>query len=215
LSDEVDQSLPDLLIIVRLSGQTERRTKKAKSAGKKLSRLVLTGFMGAGKSTVGALLAQMLGWRFLDLDCLIEADCLKTVADIFRDHGEAYFRSKEREAIQNLQREIKVVIALGGGAVEDPSSLALLVSSGETCLVFLDAPLPELLSRISGGSKTRPLLTTPEELKERHQRRLPLYRAAHLSLLTTGLSPRQVADGVLEGVDRDWLIEGRVTETHE
>ena len=109
--------------------------------------------MGAGKSTVGALLAQTLGWRFLDLDCLIEADCLKTVAEIFRDHGEAYFRSKERAGHSEADRESKVVIALGGGAVEDPSSLASLVGSAETCLVFLDAPLPELLSRIAGDRR--------------------------------------------------------------
>jgi shikimate kinase len=192
-----------------LGKQTEKPADRRPRAEQKLSRVALTGFMGAGKSTVGAILAAALGWQFLDLDCVIEAECRKTVAQIFHDHGEAYFREKERQTIQDLGKERKIVLALGGGAIEDPSSLAHLVHSPETCLVFLDAPLPELLVRIGGGAGTRPLLTAFEDLEARHQRRLPLYRSADLTVLTSGLSPREVADLILERLNQDWQVEGR------
>ena len=67
--------------------------------------MILTGFMGAGKSTVGAILARDLGWRFLDLDQVIEANSQRTVAEIFRDYGEAEFRRRERQAVQQLSSE--------------------------------------------------------------------------------------------------------------
>ena len=88
-----------------------------KQAQQPLSRLILTGFMGAGKSTVGAILAKDLGWRFIDLDSMIEASCQHTVAEIFRDYGEANFRERERQAVQQLSSEERIVLALGGGAV--------------------------------------------------------------------------------------------------
>ncbi len=162
--------------------------------------------MGAGKSTVGACLAEIIGWRFIDLDKVIEAGCAQTVAQIFRERGEAFFRAKERQAIEELSGEERIVLALGGGAVEDKLILAGVLNWPETCMVFLDAPLPELLARIWGESHTRPLLTSPEDLHLRHQRRLPLYRAAHLTVVTTGLTPPVVAANVMESVSRRWSI---------
>ena len=114
---------------------------------RRLSRLILTGFMGAGKSTVGALLARQLGWRFIDLDEMIEASSQRTVAEIFRDLGEAEFRERERRAVHQLSEQEKLVLALGGGAVENESSRSLLIHSPGNCLVFLEAELPELLAR--------------------------------------------------------------------
>jgi shikimate kinase len=180
----------------------------------RLSRLVLTGFMGAGKSTVGVLLAESVGWRFFDLDTCIEAACSCSVAEIFRKHGESYFRRKEREILEQFQQEDQAVLALGGGTIEDPMVLDRLLLWEGTCLVFLDAPLPELLARIDPRSQTRPLLTAPEELSARHQRRLPLYRAAHLTVTTTGLAPRAVADQVLENVRKGWRVEQRGASSH-
>jgi shikimate kinase len=168
----------------------------------------LTGFMGAGKSTVGACLAEILGWRFLDLDSVIESSCAQTVPEIFRQHGESYFRARERQELQRLSGEKRVVLALGGGSIEDQLVLASLLKWEEACMVFLDAPLPELLARIGGEAETRPLVTTPEALYMRHQRRLPLYRSAHLTVVTTGLAPREVALRVIERVSLQWLLEG-------
>jgi shikimate kinase len=174
-----------------------------------VSRLILTGFMGAGKSTVGGILALNLGWRFIDLDQVIEADSQRTVAEIFRDYGEADFRRRERRAVQQLNREEKIVLALGGGTVEDESTLSLLRDSPGNCLVFLHAELPELLARCSVEGKTRPLLASPETLEARHNRRLPQYRAAHVTVTTTGLAPKEVADRVLAQVSSERLIEVR------
>jgi shikimate kinase len=178
-------------------------------AQQRLCRLILTGFMGAGKSTVGAILARDLGWKFLDLDDVIEASGRLTVAEIFRDHGEADFRERERLAVQQLNNEDKLVLALGGGAVENESTRTLIVNSPGNCLVFLEAPLPELLARCSVEGKVRPLLAAPESLEARHNRRLPYYRSAHVTVLTTGLAPQRVADRVLEQVSAQWLIEDR------
>ena len=179
------------------------------TAAQRVSRLILTGFMGAGKSTVGAILAQELGWRFVDLDRVIEASSQRTVADIFRDLGEAEFRERERQAVHQLSGEEHMVLALGGGTVEDESTRTRLIESPGNCLVFLDAELSELLARCSPEGKTRPLLTAAESPEARHRRRLPLYRAAHLTVDTTGLGPREVADRVLERVSLQWLIEAR------
>ena len=178
-----------------------------KQAQQPLSRLILTGFMGAGKSTVGAILAKDLGWRFIDLDSMIEASCQHTVAEIFRDYGEANFRERERQAVQQLSSEERIVLALGGGTVEDEFTRSLLINSPGNCLVFLEAELTDLLARCALEGKIRPLLAAPESFEARHDRRLPHYRAAHLTLMTTGLAPRAVADRVLEQVNMQWLIE--------
>lgn len=175
----------------------------------RVSRLILTGFMGAGKSTVGAILARDLGWRFIDLDQVIEATSQCTVAEIFRDHGEAEFRRREREAVRQLSREEEVVLALGGGTVEDESARSLLIHSPGNCLVFLHAELDELLARCTVEGKTRPLLAAPEALEARHARRLPHYRAAHVTVTTTGLTAREVANHVLARVSQEWVIEVR------
>jgi len=83
-----------------------------------IRRIVITGFMGAGKSTIGGLLAQRLGWRFLDSDAAIEANAGMTVAQIFDRHGEANFRLREAQAIRDHTRSECIVLALGGGALE-------------------------------------------------------------------------------------------------
>jgi shikimate kinase len=184
-------------------------SERAEQEMQRVSRLILTGFMGAGKSTVGAILARDLGWRFLDLDRVIETNSQRTVAEIFRDSGEAEFRRLERLAVQQLSTEEEIVLALGGGTVEDESTRSLLIHSPGNCLVFLHAELPDLLARCTVEGKVRPLLAAPEALEARHTLRLPHYRAAHVTVTTTGLAPREVADRVLADVSLQWLIEGR------
>src|ERR1700720_1127267 len=184
-------------------------SKQPQQEMEQLSRLILTGFMGAGKSTVGAILARDLGWRFVDLDRVIEASSKSTVAEIFRDYGEADFRRRERQAVEQLISEEEIVLALGGGTIEDESTRSLLIHSPGNCLVFLHAELPDLLARCMVEGKVRPLLAAPEALAARHSLRLPHYRAAHVTVTTTGMAPREVADRVLADVSVEWLIEGR------
>ncbi len=131
------------------------------------------------------------------------------MAEIFRDYGEADFRRRERQAVEQLSSEEEIVLALGGGTVEDESTRSLLIHSPGNCLVFLHAELPELLARCTVEGKVRPLLAAPDALEARHTRRLPHYRAAHVTVTTTGLAPQEVADRVLAHVSLQWLIEGR------
>jgi shikimate kinase len=174
-----------------------------------LSRLILTGFMGAGKSTVGAILARDLGWRFVDLDVLVEASAGLSVAEIFRLHGETAFREHERRAVEQLHQQGEIVLALGGGAIENEATRSLLMQSPSNCLVFLEAPLPELLARCTVEGKVRPLLMTVESPETRHHRRLPFYRSAHITVLTTGLTPQGVADRVLAQVAKQYSLQQR------
>ena len=182
-------------------------SERAQQERQRVSRLILTGFMGAGKSTVGAILARDMGWKFIDLDDVIEANSRRTVAEIFRDYGEAEFRERERQAVLQLSGEEKIVLALGGGTVEDESTRSLLIHSPGNCLVFLHAELTDLLARCTVDGKTRPLLAAPDAMEARHNQRLPHYQAAHLTVITTGLAPQDVADRVRAHVSRQWLVE--------
>jgi shikimate kinase len=192
-----------------MSKQAEQGMERRPIAGtrQRLSRLILTGFMGAGKSTVGAVLARELGWQFIDLDEVIESSSQRTIAEIFQDYGEVEFRRRERQAVEHLRNRDRIVLALGGGTVEDESTRSLLLQPPENCLVFLDAPLPELLARCMVKGKVRPLLAAPEALEARHHRRLPHYRTAHITVSTAGLAPQAVAERVIEEVLRLWLVD--------
>lgn len=227
--------------------QTQAEASASQRDRRKLSRLVLTGFMGAGKSTIGPLLAASFGWRFLDLDGVIEEAHQKTVPQIFREEGEAAFRRHERQALAGLRTEHQIVLALGGGSLEHPDTLASLLEEQSTCLVFLEAPLSELLSRIrekdahaagspepdprkkadrplnTSGTRTltgetpraRPLLTRPDELEARYQRRLSGYRSAHITVLTSGMRPEEVAERVLAEVRRRWITARKATRQND
>jgi shikimate kinase len=194
-------------------------------------RIVLTGFMGAGKSTVGRILAARLRWPFLDIDSLITAEHGRTVAQIFADHGEEHFRRLETEAIARVLDPLhqepphayeQAVVALGGGAIETDAVRELLfpnpTSEPATVTIFLSAPLPELLARCHVGiekagnasepgeeAPLRPLLTAPESPEDRLARRLPHYRRAHLTVETAGIPAVQVVDRILDWLSGDWL----------
>ena len=117
-------------------------------------RIVLTGFMGAGKSTVGRMLAARLGWPFLDIDSVIATEQDRTVAQIFADHGESHFRGLEAKAIAralDVDHEYpQAIVALGGGAIET-EAVRRVVFGAEAVTIFLSAPLTELLARCHGG----------------------------------------------------------------
>lgn len=161
-------------------------------------RIVLTGFMGSGKSTVGPLLARRLGWRFLDVDDIIESEAGMTIAEIFARHGEPEFRDREHATIARLAAGNALVLALGGGAIERAETRDLLLNAPGTLLVHLEVELATTLARCSGTESTRPVLADQANLAARYQRRLPLYRAAHVSIAVDALTPEQVADAILQ-----------------
>jgi shikimate kinase len=165
-------------------------------------RVILTGFMGAGKSTVGRMLAARLGWPFFDIDSLIAAEQNSTIAQIFADHGEPHFRGLEAQTVARVlasdHKHPQAVIALGGGAIEIEAVRNLLFRSG-AATIFLAAPLDELLSRCRAGVEApiRPLLAAAEPPEDRLTRRLPHYRQAHLTVDTSGIPPAAVVDRIL------------------
>ncbi len=150
----------------------------------------LVGFMGAGKSSVGRILAQRLNWTFEDLDDRIERRERRTVAQIFRESGEAAFRRAEHSALQDvldcMAGEARI-IALGGGAFVQSNNVTLLKSSGVPT-VFLDAAVEELWERCcrqAGETGTeRPLLQTPEQFRELYEIRRPHYAGASFTIQT-------------------------------
>lgn len=166
-------------------------------------RIVLTGFMGAGKSTVGRILADRLGWRFLDADAEIERKAGMAVAEIFRTLGEFVFRRMETSAIAHALGEANAVIALGGGAPEVLANRLLLEQTPHTAVVFLDAPLRTLLDRCASqpDATIRPVLKDQAVAEERFRYRAPLYRRCARHLISTGeQTPAQTAEAVLNSL---------------
>jgi shikimate kinase len=160
-------------------------------------RIVLTGFMGSGKSTVGPLVAARLGWRFVDVDDVIVAEAGQTIPEIFKSEGEAAFRERERETIARLTGEDGLVLALGGGAIEDAETRTLLTGATDGLLVHLEVELATTLARCRGTEHLRPMLADQANLAGRYERRLPLYRTAHVTICVDEMAPEQVAERIV------------------
>jgi shikimate kinase len=160
-------------------------------------RIVLTGFMGSGKSTVGPLVAARLGWRFVDADDVIEAEAGMPIAEIFTRHGEPDFRERERATIARMTTADNLVLALGGGAIETEGVRTVLSGGDGTLLVHLEVQLATTLARCGGTEGMRPVLADQSNLAKRYERRLPLYRTAHVSIAVDELTPGQVAEAVV------------------
>jgi shikimate kinase len=167
--------------------------------------IILTGFMGAGKTTAGALLADRLGWRFIDSDHLVELQAHLTVAEIFEQHGETVFRNLEADAIRSATQSEQIVLALGGGALERCATRAHLASLTGWRTVFLDAPFDTLIARCAGQphAPVRPVLRDRDRLAERWNLRLPAYRQAYLTVVTEDRTSDAVVDLILAGLSVD------------
>jgi shikimate kinase len=159
------------------------------------ARIVLVGFMGSGKSTVGPLLAARLGWGFRDLDAWIEARAGRRIAELFRD-GEEGFRELEAEAARQAAGLTRHVVASGGGAFARPETRALLRSGPATC-VWLRAGLDTLLARTPGDG-SRPLAGSRETMARLLAERESSYRKADWIVDTTTAAPEEVARTIVE-----------------
>ena len=173
--------------------------------------VILIGYRGAGKSTVGKRLAELLGRKFVDTDRLIEEIHGAPVREIVESHGWEYFRAAERRVTQVISRMDRVVIAFGGGAVLDPENVRAMKENGR--VIWLTAEPRVLAERMGGDPKTlasRPSLTGKEALKEVEEVlafRSPYYEgAADVKIETSGLDVEDVAEKILP------LLDGRKEE---
>jgi shikimate kinase len=181
----------------------QTQTQTMTHAPSNLKRLVLTGFMGAGKSTIGRLLAARIGWNFLDLDAHLESRTNATIPQLFEQHGEARFRRLESTALASALGYSNIVLALGGGTPEDLTNRLLLEQTPATFTIFLDAPFPTLFDRcmlqdLGDPALARPVLRDPAAAQLRFERRHPLYRRmAGLTIATSDQTPAQTVDALL------------------
>ncbi|WP_457679490.1 shikimate kinase [Thermovibrio sp.] len=157
-----------------------------------MKKLVLIGFMGSGKSTIGELLSRKTGFKFLDLDWEIVKREGKEIAQIFKERGEKAFRKVEREVLKELlERKENLIIATGGGTPAYENNIELINSKGTS--IFLKTDFETLWKRISNDEK-RPLVKLgKEKVKELYLKRLSFYERAELKVECEGKGPEEVA----------------------
>lgn len=169
----------------------------------KKRKIILLGFMGTGKSTVGKRLAKTLEWDFVDTDAEIEELTGSSIAEIFRRHGETRFRSEEELLIKRLREREDCVIATGGGTVLNPLNWEEL--SHDSMMIALYAPLDEIYRRI-GYRNDRPLMKGDrEEVEALWQERQPIYSKADWVIDTTNKGIEDVVQEVIQ------VVKGEIT----
>lgn len=158
--------------------------------------IYLVGFMGAGKSSVGVMLAQQMGWPFIDLDTVIEAGQGSSIRQIFEQSGEPFFRRLEHAALAEVAGKAPAVIALGGGTFVQKTNFDFIRQTrGAT--IWLDCSLEELWQRCS-MMDNRPLFRDRQSFLKLYEQRLPYYRQAEFRIATGGRSPQEVVQEILQ-----------------
>ncbi len=165
-----------------------------------MKNLILTGFMATGKSAVGQLLAEALGYRFLDTDQMIEAQMGKSIPRIFQEDGETHFRQLEGEVLEEKAGSEGLVIASGGGMIMDEDNYQRLHQLGP--IVCLQAT-PEVILERAGRKKNRPLLAVPnplEKIRALLAARREAYARADFCVDTSQKTPEEVVSVILDSV---------------
>lgn len=165
---------------------------------KRTPGIYLVGFMGSGKSTVGKLLAQRLGWSFADIDEEIETAEKAAITDIFETRGESEFRQIETRVLLTHIRKIEggrpAVVAVGGGAFVQPANREAMLGNGVA--VWLDCPFETVQRRVRVGSH-RPLARDPERFAALFQERRPIYALADIRVPVDCDEPAPAVDAIL------------------
>ncbi len=169
------------------------------------TNIALIGFMGAGKTAVGKVLARKLNRKFIEMDSLIERKAGKSIPVIFREDGEIAFRELEIEVTREISGEKCAVIACGGGLVLNRINIDRLRAGA--VMVYLTASPNVVLKRTAIGKNERPLLDVSDQasrIKELMKFRRPFYeRAADVTVNTSRLSVETVAEAILEKLKAD------------
>lgn len=166
-----------------------------------MKNIILTGFMGTGKTSVGRGLARGLNLKFIDTDDLIEKEAGICINEIFARFGEAYFRRLESKVINEVSSDENMIIATGGGAVSNPTNLLALKKNGT--LICLTASIDVILSRIGSGDE-RPLISEgdkKETISNLLKVRELFYKKADFIVDTTTKSIKEVVEEVLKIVE--------------
>ena len=163
--------------------------------------MALVGFMGAGKTTVGQELARRLGWRFADLDDLIQAAEGTTIEQIFQQRGEMAFRELERRILASAlaNNSSRQVLALGGGAFVDAENQERLASAGVPT-VFLEAPAEDLFLRSHEPEVVRPLRRDLDQFCALYEKRRPEYAKAAVCVQTSGKEISVIAEEIISAL---------------
>ena len=176
----------------------------------RLSRVVLVGMPGAGKSTVGRMLAKRLGWSFTDPDAEIAKRAGLDIAAIFRGQGEPAFREMERRAVEAALTEEQIVVAPGAGWAVQPGALASVPAG--TAVVWLQASVVEAMRRLEQDPLERPLLSQPDmatRLAQLESERTLSYSQANIVVSTEGSTPEAVATEIADRLASEYGIDGR------
>lgn len=167
-----------------------------------MNNIVLCGFMGCGKSTVGKNLARKTGRKFVDMDTYIEEKAGMTVSEIFEKHGENGFRDMEHEACRELSEMSGLIIASGGGAFTFKRNSDVFKS--KDTIVLIDVELETIKYRLR-NDKTRPLLQKPDKdrvMQELYEKRLPLYKSAADITVKGKNTPLKTAFEIIDAVEK-------------
>lgn len=165
-------------------------------------RIYLVGFMGVGKSTAGRALAQKLNCAFADLDEMVEQEEQRSIREIFDEHGEAFFRARERMMLARTFNEPDVVIATGGGTFVFEENRALISNAGVS--VHLNAPFDLIAARVRTKAGERPLFRDEKSAFDLFRARQPHYRLADVTIdVASSETPREIAERIILALPRD------------
>lgn len=165
-----------------------------------MKNIVLTGFMGTGKTVVSKIISKKLGYKLIDIDSIIEKEQNMTITDIFKHFGETKFREIESDVIKRISDIENAVISTGGGAVLKEENLNNLKKRG---IIFCLSATPETILKRTINNNTRPLLQVEnplEKIKELLNIRRPFYEKADFIIDTENRSPFEIADEIIKKI---------------
>lgn len=169
-----------------------------------MRNIVLIGFMGSGKSSVGRVLAELLNMTFVDTDAVIEANAGCSISEIFHEQNERFFRKLERDAVKRISNNSDQVIACGGGVILDPENTRNLRRNG--IIIYLETD-PEVIVERTKDTAERPLLDIADkelEIQKLMRKRQAKYQdAADISINTSDLSVNEVVNEVVKRIEGD------------